>query len=72
MKSKVKTSTYANQSLTYRDKYKPSLPRGVSLTHLLMYNSDFKGCIIKIAFYIQNTNWLLLVYLACSSLKLHK
>lgn len=48
MKSKEKSSTYANQSVTVyiRDKYKSSLPRDDSLTHPIMYNSHFKGCII--------------------------
>lgn len=45
MKGKEKSSAYANQSLTIyiRDKYKSSLPRDVSLTHLIMYNSHSKA-----------------------------
>lgn len=48
MKSKVKSSTYANQSVPgyIRDKYKSSLPRAGSLAHLIRCISHFKDSMI--------------------------
>lgn len=48
MKSKVKSSTYANQSVPgyIGDKYKSSLPRADSLAHLTKHISHFKDSMI--------------------------